>query len=112
MQPCKVNPNRDKGLETYLSGGHALRGATLQQHLLLEPHLPPQWLLLEVLPQVYRREVTQMQSALTEGWPRHSGDTLFILVSLVVMRTHTNSDTHSHTYHTHQAKLQNSAVRV
>lgn len=44
---------------TYLSGWHALWGAALQQHLLLEAHLPPQRLLLEVLPQVWRQEVTR-----------------------------------------------------
>ena len=45
--------------EIYLSSRHALWGATLQKYLLLESHLPPQRLLLEVLPQVYGG-VTQM----------------------------------------------------
>lgn len=38
----------------YLSSRHALWGATLQKHLLLKSHLPPQRLLFKVLPQVCR----------------------------------------------------------
>lgn len=46
----------DENGVAYLSRGHALWGATLQQHLLLQSDLPSQRLLLEVLPQIYRRQ--------------------------------------------------------
>lgn len=51
----------DKEKGVYLSSGHALWGATLQQHLLLESHLPPQRLLLKVFSQVYRGRHTCSQ---------------------------------------------------
>lgn len=50
----KSTKNGDEEDEMYLGGGHALWGATLQKQLLLESHLPPQRLLLKVLPQVCR----------------------------------------------------------
>lgn len=55
METLKSNENEDEEEgEMYLCSRHALRGATLQEHLLLHSHLPPQRLLLKVLPQVYR----------------------------------------------------------
>lgn len=59
MLPIRIkstgcDENGDKDRDVYLSSRHALRGPTLQQHLLLEPHLPPQGFLLKVLPQIYR----------------------------------------------------------
>lgn len=66
--------------EIYLSSRHTLRGTALQQHLLLEPYLPPQWLLLEVLPQVYRgRHRCSQQLEKAPLWQRHYK--LFILVT-------------------------------
>lgn len=87
----------------YLSSGHALWGATLQQHLLLESHLPPQRLLLKVLPQVYsgRHRCSQQ---LVKAASRQQSDTLFILLTLDVTK-------HTHIYsHTHQAKPQKASV--
>lgn len=49
----------EKGI--YLGSRHALWGATLQQHLLLKTHLPPQRLLFKVFSQVYRGRHTCSQ---------------------------------------------------
>lgn len=56
----QAKPPKWWGLRGYLGGGHALRGSTLQQHLLLQPHLPPQRLLLKVLSQVCRQQHTSV----------------------------------------------------
>lgn len=62
IQSSSVGDESDGGEKSiYLGSRHALWGATLQQHLLLKTHLPPQRLLFKVFSQVYRGRHTCSQ---------------------------------------------------
>lgn len=83
------------GNEIYLGSGHPFWGATLQQHLLFESHLPPQRFLLKILPQIYRagEHICSQQLVKTALWQQwHS-----VYLSDTACHTRTHKHTHEHT---------------